>query len=192
MITQKISAGEWMKYFNYPIAAFGKNQYELLPADTKNAPEYISQFRDRDYYQSEKTVKVCNGCAVFTNKPGGKVITVPFVICDSRIGIVPERKEYMRKIYDLAGELPAWSAEPFDVWFRFGKLPGGQDIAAVCNISYEPMENVNIGVRKVPAKIEKLARDGGWDECRFSVGNNIITIDDQLHCADAGIYKFSY
>lgn len=191
-ITSKISAGEWMKYFDNPIRVFGKRQYEILPRDPKNAPEYISEFRDTDYTQSATNRKVCNGCAVFTNELGAKVVTVPFDVLDSRISIVPERQEYMRKIFDLMGVLPAWSPEPFDVFFRFGTLKNGQDIAAVCNVSYEPMEDVRIGVKKLPAKIEKLARDGGWDECRFSVGNNIITIDDQLHCADAGIYKFSY
>ena len=54
------------------------------------------------------------------------------------------------------------------------------------------MEEVNIGVKKVPAKVVKLACDGGWDECSFSTNGNIITIDDTLHCAEAGIYKLSY
>ena len=191
-ITKKISAGEWMKFFNYPVRAFGAAQYELVPSDSENAPEYISEFRDSDYYQASTPQKVCNGCSVFTNKLGGKVITVPFVIQESRIGIVPERQEYMRKLFCIAGVLPAWSAEPFDTLFRFGKLPDGQDIAAICNISYEPMDGVNIGVKRVPAKVVKLASDGGWDECSFSTSGNIITIDDTLHCAEAGIYKLSY
>ena len=76
---------------------------------------------------------------------------------------------------------------------RFGTLENGkQDIAAVCNISYEVMPEVLIGVKRVPAKIEKLASDGGWDECSFSVRDNTISINDALMCADTGIYKFSY
>ena len=136
---------------------------------------------------------MCDGAALFTNSLGGKVLTVPFAICSSRISVVPERQNYMRRVFDIMGVLPAWSNEPFDVYFRFGTLANGkQDIAAVCNISYEPMEGVNIGVKKVPAKIEKLAKDGGWDACKFTVKNSIITIDDNLYCADTGVYKFSY
>ena len=98
----------------------------------------------------------------------------------------------MRKIFDIAGALPAWSCQPFDNYFRFGTLADGKDIAAVCNISYEPMEEVNIGAKKIPSKIEKLSPDGGWDECKFSVNGNIITVNDTLECADTGVYKFSY
>ena len=191
-ITRKISAGEWMKCFTYPVRAFGSRQYELTAADKNNPPEYLSEFRDTEYYQSAKNTKVCDGAAIFKNASGGNIITVPFEICDNRIGIVPERKEYMRKLFSLAGVLPAWSPEPFDVYFRFGNLLSGQDVAAVCNISYEPMEEVRIGVKKIPAKIEKLAKDGGWDACSFTVKDSIITIADQLYCADTGIYKFTY
>lgn len=192
-LTEKISAGEWMKGMNYPIKVFGGNQSKLVAVDNANPPEYISEFRDVDFHQSVNTLKVCDGAAVFKNSLGGKVITVPFEISPSRISVVPERQNYMRKIYDIMGVLPAWSCEPFDNYFRFGTLANGkQDIAGVCNISYEPMEEVHIGVKKVPAKIEKLAKDGGWDECKFTVKDNIITIDDILHCADTGVYKFSY
>ena len=192
-ITAKISAGEWMHGMDYPIRVFGSDQYKLVPADKNKLPEYLSEFRDTDYYQSVNSVKVCDGAALFVNEKGAKIVTVPFVIGDSRISVVPERQNYMRRIFDLMGVLPAWSCEPFDVYFRFGTLANGkQDIAAVCNISYEPMDEVNIGVKRVPAKIEKLAKDGGWDECRFTVKGNIVTINDTLHCADAGIYKFSY
>ena len=156
-------------------------------------PEYISEFRDIEYYQAAKTVKVSDGAALFTNSKGAKVITVPFDICDSRISIVPERQDYMRKIFDIMGVLPAWSTAPFDVYFRFGTIANGkQDISAVCNISYEPMDEVNIGVKKVPSKIEKLSPDGGWDICKFTVKKDIITISDQLRCSEIGIYKFSY
>jgi hypothetical protein len=192
LITRKISAGEWMKCFTYPVRAFGSRQYELTAVDKNNPPEYLSEFRDTEYYQSAKTTKVCNGAALFRNARGAKIATVPFEVCDSRISLVPERQNYMRRIFDLMGILPAWSPEPFDVYFRFGNLLSGQDIAAVCNISYEPMEEVRIGVQKVPAKIEKLAKDGGWDACSFTVKDSIITIADQLYCADTGIYKFTY
>ena len=192
-ITAKISAGEWMHGMDYPIRVFGSDQYKLVPADKNKLPEYLSEFRDTDYYQSVNSVKVCDGAALFVNEKGAKIVTVPFDVCDSRISIVPERKNYMIRLFDLLGVLPAWSCEPFDIFFRFGTLANGkQDIAAVCNISYEPMDEVNIGVKRVPAKIEKLAKDGGWDECRFTVKGNIVTINDTLHCADAGIYKFSY
>ena len=191
--TQKTSAGEWMKGMDYPVRQFGSKKYKLVPADKNNVPEYISEFRDSDYNQSAKTVKVCDGAALFKNAKGAQVVTVPFDICDSRISIVPERQDYMRKIYDIMGVLPAWCAEPFDTYFRFGNLANGkQDIAAVCNISYEPMEEVRIGVKKIPAKIEKLSSDGGWDECKFVVKGNLLTISDRLRCADIGIYKFSY
>ena len=192
-ITEKISGGEWMKGMNYPIRAFGDKQHKLIPVDSKNQPEYLSEFRDIEFNQAPTRTKVCDGAALFTNSLGGKVLTVPFAICSSRISVVPERQNYMRRVFDIMGVLPAWSNEPFDVYFRFGTLANGkQDIAAVCNISYEPMEGVNIGVKKVPAKIEKLAKDGGWDVCKFTVKNNIITIDDNLYCADTGVYKFSY
>ncbi len=191
-ITEKIAAGEWMKCFDYPVRTFGSRQYELITVDKNNPPEYLSEFRDRDYYQSTKSVKVCDGAAMFKNARGAKIVTVPFEVCDSRISLVPERQNYMRRIFDLMGILPAWSPEPFDVYFRFGNLPSGQDIAAVCNISYEPMREVRIGVKKVPAKIEKLAKDGGWDVCNFTVKENIISIADLLRCADVGIYKFTY
>jgi hypothetical protein len=192
-ITSKISAGEWMHGMDYPIRAFGGAQYKLVPADKNKLPEYLSEFRDTDYNQSVNVVKVCDGAALFVNEKGAKIVTVPFVIGDSRISVVPERQNYMRRIFDLMGVLPAWSCEPFDVYFRFGTLANGkQDIAAVCNISYEPMDEVNIGVKRVPAKIEKLSPDGGWDECRYSVRNGVITIADSLECAEIGIYKFSY
>ena len=194
VITRKIAAGEWIKgKDNFFVSAFGKQQNQLIPADKNNPPQYFSEFRDCEYYQSGKTDYVCDGAAVFKNELGGKVITVPFEISDSRIGVVPERKIYMKELFDKAGVLPAWCTEPFDTYFRFGTLANGkQDIAAVCNISYEPMEEVNIGVKKVPAKIEKLSRDGGWDECAFSVNGNIISISDTLECADTGVYKFTY
>ena len=194
VLTRKISAGEWIKGVdNFFISAFGKQQNELIPADKNNPPEYISEFRDIEFYQAGKTTFVCNGAAVFTNSLGGKVITVPFEISESRIGVVPERQIYMRKIFDIAGVLPAWCAEPFDTFFRFGTLADGkQDIAAVSNISYQPMDEVNIGVKKVPSKIEKLSPDGGWDVCKFTVSENIVTISDTLECADTGVYKFSY
>ena len=192
-VGQKIAAGEWMHGMNYPIGAFGAEQYELRPADKENMPQYLSEFRDRAFTYSVETAHVCNGAALFKNALGGKVVTVPFVIQDSRIGIVPERQNYMRKIFDLLDILPAWSVEPFDVYFRFGTLENGkQDITAVCNISYEMMPEVLIGVKRVPSKIEKLASDGGWDECGFSVRDNTISINDALMCADTGIYKFSY
>ena len=192
-ITSKISAGEWMHGMAYPIRVFGSSQYKLVPVDKNKLPEYLSEFRDTDYHQSANTVKVCDGAALFVNEKGAKIITVPFDVCDSRISIVPERKNYMIRIFDLLGVLPAWSCEPFDIFFRFGTLANGkQDIAAVCNISYEPMDEVNIGVKRVPAKIEKLSPDGGWDECRYSVRNGVITIADSLECAETGIYKFSY
>ncbi len=192
-LTEKASAGEWMKGMDYPIRVFGDTKYKLVPVDSANAPEYLSEFRDNDFYQSEVTKKVCDGAALFKNSLGGKVVTVPFEISVSRISVVPERQNYMRKIYDLMGVLPAWSCEPFDIYFRFGTLANGkQDIAAVCNISYEPMEEVNIGVKKVPSKIEKLAQDGGWDECKFTVKGNKLVISDRLQCADTGIYKFTY
>ena len=192
-LTAKTSAGEWMKGMNYPVRQFGSNKYKLVPADKNVVPEYISEFRDTDYNQAAKTVKVSDGAALFTNSKGAKVITVPFDICDSRISIVPERQDYMRKIFDIMGVLPAWSAEPFDIYFRFGTLANGrQDIAAVCNISYEPMTEVNIGVKKVPSKIEKLSPDGGWDICKFTLKKDILTIDDKLRCSEIGIYKFSY
>ena len=193
VLTAKISAGEWMKGMDYPIRAFGNANYKLVPADEKNKPEYLSEFRDVDYNQSTNVTKVCDGAALFKNSLGGKVVTVPFDVCDSRISVVPERQNYMRRIFDIMGVLPAWSHEPFDVYFRFGTLACGKtDIAAVCNISYEPMEQVHIGVKKVPAKIEKLSPDGGWDECSFTVKDNILTINDTLYCAATGIYKFSY
>ena len=194
VLTSKISAGEWIKGMdNFFVSAFGKQQNRLVPVDKKNPPQYFSEFRDTDYNQEGKTTFVCDGASVFKNSLGGTVITVPFEVSDSRIGVVPERQIYMRKIFDLAGVLPAWCAEPFDIYFRFGTLADGkQDIAAVCNISYEPMEEVNIGVKKIPAKIEKLSADGGWDECGFTVENNIVTICDSIECADTGIYKFSY
>ena len=193
VLTAKISAGEWMKGMDYPIRAFGNANYKLVPADEKNKPEYLSEFRDVDYNQSTNVTKVCDGAALFKNSLGGKVVTVPFDVCDSRISVVPERQNYMRRIFDIMGVLPAWSHEPFDVYFRFGTLACGKtDIAAVCNISYEPMEQVHIGVKKVPAKIEKLSPDGGWDECSFTVKDDILTINDTLRCSDAGIYKFSY
>ena len=191
-LTAKISAGEWLKGENYPIRVFGTKQYKLIAADKNNLPEYISEFRDQEYYQSVETKKVCDGAAVFKNAVGAVIVTVPFEICDSRISIVPERQNYMRKIFDIAGALPAWSCQPFDNYFRFGTLADGKDIAAVCNISYEPMEEVNIGAKKIPSKIEKLSADGGWDICKFTVKGNIITINDRLRCADTGIYKFSY
>ena len=192
-LTAKTSAGEWMKGMNYPVRQFGSNKYKLVPADKNAVPEYISEFRDIEYNQAAKTVKVSDGAALFTNSKGAKVITVPFDICDSRISIVPERQDYMRKIFDIMGVLPAWSTAPFDVYFRFGTLANGkQDISAVCNISYEPMDEVNIGVKKVPSKIEKLSPDGGWDICKFTVKKDIITISDQLRCSEIGIYKFSY
>jgi hypothetical protein len=192
-ITAKISAGEWMHGMDYPIRAFGGAQYKLVPADKNKLPEYLSEFRDTDYNQSVNVVKVCDGAALFVNEKGAKIVTVPFVIGDSRISVVPERQNYMRRIFDLMGVLPAWSCEPFDVYFRFGTLPNGkQDIAAVCNISYEPMEEVNIGVKKVPSKIEKLSRDGGWDECKFTVSGSTLVICDRLRCADVGVYKFTY
>ena len=192
-ITAKIAAGEWMHGMDYPIRAFGGDQYKLVPADKNKLPEYLSEFRDTDYYQSVNTVKVCDGAALFVNEKGAKIVTVPFVIGDSRISVVPERQNYMRRIFDLMGVLPAWSCEPFDVYFRFGTLANGkQDIAAVCNISYEPMEEVNIGVKKVPSKIEKLSRDGGWDECKFTVSGSTLVICDRLRCADVGVYKFTY
>ena len=191
--TAKTSAGEWMKGTNYPVRLFGSKKYKLVPADKDAVPEYISEFRDTEYNQSGKTTFVCNGAAVFTNAKGAKIVTVPFDICDSRISIVPERQDYMRKIFDITGVLPAWSAAPFDTYFRFGNLANGkQDIAAVCNISYEPMEEVNIGVKKIPSKIEKLSPDGGWDVCKFTVNKDILVIEDHLRCADIGIYKFSY
>lgn len=192
-VTGKISAGEWMYGMDYPISAFGSKQYELLPADKANKPQYLSEFRDRDFNQSTETARVCNGAALFKNSLGGKVVTVPFVIQDSRIGIVPERQNYMRKIFDLQDILPAWSAEPFDVYFRFGTLENGkQDIACVCNISYEVMPEILVGAKKVPLKIEKLTSDGAWEDTQFTVKNNIIAIRDVLNCADTGIYKFTY
>ena len=192
-VTGKIAAGEWMHGMDYPIRVFGSTQYELLPADSANMPQYLSEFRDRDFSQSTETARVCNGAALFKNALGGKVVTVPFVIQDSRIGIVPERQNYMRKIFDLLDILPAWSTEPFDVYFRFGTLANGkQDIAAVSNISYEVMSEVLIGVKKVPSKIERLTDDGAWKDTQFSVKNNIIAINDILNCADTGVYKFYY
>lgn len=192
LITRR-TATEWMDGLNYPIRKFGAKQFEFIPADRKNPPRALSHFRVTEYNHAAQSRKVCNGAVIFKNKLGGKVVTVPFEICDSRISIVPERQAYMRKIFDLMGILPAWSPEPFDVFFRFGTLANGkQDIAAVCNISYQPMEKVLIGVKKIPAKIEKLSPDGGWDKCDFTVRGNILELNDKLACAEAGIYKFYY
>ena len=87
-----------------------------------------------------------------------------------------------QQFIDILGEhLPVYYAEDGEVYLRAGYLDNGEIMATFFNLGFDQLEDVPMVVNKDVKKIEKLNPDGTRSECKFTVEDGIVRVDEMMN-----------
>ena len=86
----------------------------------------------------------------------------------------PERKLWLLRILKRLADIPAACLNEQDILFRCGLTNEGSLLAAIVNLNYDELTDIELFCAEKPQKISFLAPDGHWEEISFEWhGSNV-------------------
>ena len=92
--------------------------------------------------------------------------------------VSPERKIWLTRILSRLAEIPATCMNEQDLMFRCGRMKDGALLAAIINLSYDEIPDVELFCARKPERIEYLTPGGEWRGVEFTQeGDNVLLKD---------------
>ena len=92
--------------------------------------------------------------------------------------VSPERKIWLTRILSQLAEIPTTCMNEQDLMFRCGRMKDGALLAAIINLSYDEIPDVELSCAEKPSLIEYLTPGGEWREVNFSQEGGNVRLQD--------------
>ena len=130
---------------------------------------------------------ICPAVTRLKNELGGEVLVfngtpdMPYLYHSAFSLLNETRKNQFIDILSLNNHIPLYYPEDGEVYVRAGHLENGEIMAAFFNIGLDQLEDTPFVCNKEVKKIEKLNPDGTRSECKFTVEDGIVRVDEVMN-----------
>lgn len=130
---------------------------------------------------------VCPAVTRLKNKFGGEALVfngtpdMPYLYHSAFSLLNETRKNQFIDILSEKNHIPLYYPEDGEVYVRAGHLENGEIMAAFFNIGLDQLEDTPFVCKKEVRKIEKLNPDGTRSECKFTVEDGIVRVDEVMN-----------
>jgi len=130
---------------------------------------------------------ICPAVTRLKNDLGGEVLVfngtpdMPYLYHSAFSLLNETRKNQFIKILSEKNHIPLYYPEDGEVYVRAGHLDIGEIMAAFFNIGLDQLEDTPFVCDKEVKKIEKLNPDGTRSECKFTVEDGIVRVDEVMN-----------
>lgn len=180
------------RYVDGRAVTMGKDpQVPFITLKDKNA-EVLSYYYYSPFASSDELEKVSPATVFVKNSLGGYICTTGFHVNVSPHQIHnPSRKEWLLTVLDkLNGKrLPVTVANEQNFVAVTREDKAGDTILAVCNVNFEPVENLALRCAARPGSIKMLTADGKWQNIAFKWQNNTAILPHKMDCYTLSVFK---
>lgn len=126
------------------------------------------------------------GSTVYQNKLGGTCVTfagtpvAPYTYTDAFAFLNSGRKQQLIRLLKETNNLPVYYPGDAEVYLRAGFLPDGSLMTAVFDISFDPLEKLELVVEKKVAEVSILCGDGSFAPCSFTQEGDTLVVDHEV------------
>lgn len=126
------------------------------------------------------------GSTVYQNKLGGTCITfagtpvAPYTYTDAFSFLSAGRKQQLIRLLKETNNLPVYYPGDAEVYLRAGYLPDGSLLTAVFDISFDPLEKLELVVESKVMEVSVLRGDGTFAPCSFSQQGDTLIVDHEV------------
>ena len=123
------------------------------------------------------------GTTVYRNSLGGTVFTFSgtprsnYNIVEAFSFLTWSRKQQLIRMLQKTDELPVFFPGDEEVYLRAADMEDGGLFCAVFNLGLDPIEQLELTFRTVPARIERLCPDGSREPVAFTVENGVCRLN---------------
>ena len=144
-------------------------------------------------FASSTDLEIAAPATVFVkNSLGGYICTTGFHMSVSPHTIHnPPRKEWLLAVLDkLNGKrLPVTVANEQNFVALTRDDKAGNTVLTVCNINFEPVEELALRCAEKPRSIEMLTPDGVWKKISFKWQNNTAILPHKMDCYTLSVFR---
>ena len=141
-----------------------------------NKQDYEDLFPAVTYYENELGGKV----VVFSGTP----VYEKFNHVEPYSFLNYSRKQQLINLFERLGELPACYLGDENVYFRTADMPNGDSFISLINLSFDPIENIELKIDRKVSKIEKLKANGERENVEFTFENGKYIVKTSAFVAD--------
>lgn len=179
--------------------AIGTSPADL--SDTAKGVVVLSELHNRVSGLSSESTKLAPGSVLFRNARGGTVLSLAATIPagpDYKLwdfGYCNEtRKAWLaEQLRKLAGGIPGgvYSAGDTPLLCESGVTKAGERIVILDSLDLDELPEPELVVEKMPAKVQRLADDGTWQDVGVRVGpdGGLLTLKSRLTVQRAAIFR---
>ena len=130
---------------------------------------------------------ICPAATRLKNDLGGEVLVfngtpdMPYLYHSAFSLLNETRKNQFIKILSEKNHIPLYYPEDGEVYVRAGHLENGEIMAAFFNIGLDQLEDTPFVCNKEVNKIEKLNPDDTRSECKFTVEDGVVRVDEVMN-----------
>ena len=86
------------------------------------------------------------------------------------------RKKQLSKLLSDSGNLPVYYPGDIEMLMRAGYLNDGRLLVGIWNIGFDPLEELDLVVDKLPTSVKQLMKDGSFANVDFTASGDRITV----------------
>ena len=102
------------------------------------------------------------------------------------------RKNQFIDLLKEYGDLPVYTPDDDEIYFRAADMPDGSLFCALFNVSLDPVDNIRLCLDKTPSKILSLDCDGVFKEVDFKAEDGEYVLDERADIITPVILKIEY